>query len=158
MLLGHAAYAAAQGGVTAKRLLTTGTLLADKRHYLEALDVFNEAKGMLEREGKKESGLYADVLYALAETKIKGRLHQSFPAYYVKTALEEIRTTNEIRERISGVLPQKLAQGYYLEGVIHKRFFMRRRQAISCFLKAVNIDPGAVAAKRELSEVTPAER
>jgi hypothetical protein len=92
-----------------------------------------------------------------AEAKIKGRLHQSFPASYVKTALEDIQTANRIREGVSGMLPQKLAEGYYLEGIIHKRFFMRKRQAVSCFVKAVTIDPGSVAAKRELSELVTHE-
>lgn len=139
--------------VTPKKLLATGRALAEKTCYVEALDLFDEARLLLGKEGKTGTGLYADALYALAETKIKGRLHQHFPAYYVKTALDEIQEANRIRERINGVLPQKMAEGYYLEGIIHKRFFMRKRQAVSCFVKAVNIDPGSVAAKRELSEL-----
>ena len=139
--------------VTPKKLLDTGRILAEKTCYIEALDLFDEARLMLGKKGETRTGLYADVLYALSETKIKGRLHQQFPAYYVKTALDDIQEANRIREGLNGVLPQKMAEGYYLEGIIHKRFFMRKRQAVSCFVKAVNIDPGSVAAKRELSEL-----
>jgi len=151
--------AADSPGVTPKQLLATGKSLADNTHYLEALDLFDEARSLVVQEGQIQTELHADILYALAATKIKGRLHQDFPAYYVKAALDEIQDANRIRERLAGVLPQKMAEGYYLEGLIHKRFFMRNEQAVSCFVKAVNIDPGSVAAKRELSElVTPDEK
>lgn len=137
----------------ARKLLRTGMILVDRTHYLEALDLLEEARDILDRDEKREPGLYGDVLYAIAEAKIKGRLHQTFSAYYVKTALEDIQRANRIREKISGMLPQKLARGYYLEGIIHKRFFMRKEKAMSCFVKAVNVDPSSVAAKRELSEL-----
>ena len=38
-------------------------------------------------------------------------------------------------------------------GYIQKKFFMRNDIAVKSFLKAVNIDPGSIAAKRELSEL-----
>ena len=56
-------------------------------------------------------------------------------------------------EKLPDILPQQLAAGYFLEGFIHKKFFARKKKALSCFLKAVNIDPGNSAAKRELSEL-----
>lgn len=143
--------------ITAERLLETGKMVEERSHYIEALDLFNEARSLLEREGRRDSSVYADVMFMSAQTKIKARLHQSFPASYVKTALEEVQAANKIREGITGVLPQKLAEGYYLEGMIHKRFFMRTAQAQSCFVKAVTIDPGCVAAKRELSELVAQE-
>lgn len=159
VLLSIAAVAADSPGVTPKKLLATGKILADNTHYVEALDLFDEARSLVLQEGQTQTELHADILYALAATKIKGRLHQHFPAYYVKAALDEIQDANRMRERLAGVLPQKMAEGYYLEGLIHKRFFMRNVQAVSCFVKAVNIDPGSVAAKRELSElVTPGEK
>ncbi len=144
---------AACGGPDAASLLNTATILVDRTHYLEALDLLEEAKDILDRDGRKQTTLYGDVFYALAEAKIKGRLYQNFSAYYVKSALEDIQAANRIREKIGGILPQKLAQGYYLEGVIHKRFFMHKRKAMSCFVKAVNIDSSSAAAKRELSEL-----
>ncbi|MBM3298917.1 MAG: hypothetical protein FJY85_03080 [Deltaproteobacteria bacterium] len=144
--------------MTAEKLLAVGKTLVDRSHYLEALDLFNEARALLEREGGIGSALYADILYMSAEAKIKGRLHQGFPALYVKTAIEDVQTANTIREGISGILPQKLAEGYYLEGMIHKRFFMRTEHAKSCFWKAVNVDSGHVAARRELSEAVAQEK
>jgi tetratricopeptide (TPR) repeat protein len=138
--------------------LNTGTILVDRTHYLEALDLLEESKDILDRDGMYQTALYGDVLYALAETKIKGRLYQSFAAYYVKDALEDIQEANRIREKIGGILPQKLAQGYYLEGIIHKRFFMDKEKARSCFMKAVNIDPSFSAAKREWSDLIVGDR
>ena len=143
----------------AAKLLSTGQTLAVKTHYLEALDLLQEARDLLEGPGVKNVGVLGDVLFALAQTKIKARLHQGFPAHYVKTALEDVQAANRLREKLPGVLPQKLAEGYYLEGFIHKKFFMRREKALSCLVKAVNIDPGFAAAKRELSElITDADR
>ncbi|MBI4962589.1 MAG: hypothetical protein HY913_04870 [Desulfomonile tiedjei] len=141
----------------AAKLLGTGQALAEKTQYLEALDLLQEARDILEGPGSKNPGILGDVLFALAQTKIKARLHQSFPAHYVKTALEDVQAANRLREKLPGILPQKLAEGYYLEGFIHKKFFMRRNKALACFLKAVNIDPGATAAKRELSELITSE-
>jgi len=142
----------------AKSLLNTAAILVDRTHYLEALDLLEEAKDMLDRDGKNQTALYGDVLYALAEAKIKGRLYQSFCAYYVKTALEDVQAANRIRERIGRILPQKLAQGYYLEGFIHKRFFRDKVKAESCFMKAVSIDSSSAAAKREWSELIIGDR
>lgn len=129
-----------------------------RTHYLEALDLLDEARDILEHDGKRQTALYSDVLYALAETKIKGRLHQSFPADYVKTALDDIQAANKIREKIGGILPQKLAQGYYLEGIILKKFFMEKEKAKSCLMKAVNIDRNNSAARREWAELIIGER
>lgn len=135
------------------KLLNVGKALIQRTHYLEALDLLEEARDSLDVSGADRPELYADILYQLAKTKIKARLYQNFPAYYVKTALEDIQASNRIRERSEKTVPQKLADGYYLEGFIHKKFFMRREQAESNFLKALKIDPGSVAAKRELSEL-----
>jgi|GEM_PF-639809 len=137
----------------AENLLRTGTVLAEKTHYLEALEMFDEARDLLDQAGSNQTLLYSDVLFSLAQTKIKARIHQDFAASYVKSGLEEVQAANRLREKLSGVLPQKLAQGYYLEGYILKRFFRRTKQAVSCFVKAVNVDPGSAAAKRELSEL-----
>jgi tetratricopeptide (TPR) repeat protein len=133
--------------------LGTAEELADKTRYLEALDLLDEARDILDTNGSPQTALYSDVLFALAHTKIKGRLHQNFSAYYVKSALQEIQAANKLREKLPNMLPQRLAEGYYLEGLIQKRFFLRTDQARACFLKAVNVDPGAAAAKRELSEL-----
>jgi hypothetical protein len=146
-----------QPEVEAEKLYKLGQDLSDKTHYLEALDVLDEARDILETFGVSGTGLYGDVLYTLAQTKIKGRIHQDFSAYYVKTALQDIQAANKLREKLAVMLPQKLAEGYYLEGYIHKRFFMRNKLAKACLEKAVAIDPGAVAAKRELSELLPSE-
>ncbi|MDQ7783391.1 MAG: hypothetical protein RDU20_10955 [Desulfomonilaceae bacterium] len=145
-------------GQDAKSLLNTGTILVDRTHYLEALDLLEEAKDVLDHDGLKETALYADVLHALAEAKIKGRLYQSFSAYYVKTALQDIKAANRIREKLGGILPQTMAQGYYLEGFIHKRFFMDKEKAKSCFMKAVSVDSSSAAAKREWSELIIGDR
>jgi len=146
-----------QAAMDAEKLFKLGQELSGRTHYLEALDVLDEARDILETSRVTGSGLYGDVLFVLAQTKIKGRIHQDFSAYYVKTALQDIQAANKLREKIAGTLPQKLAEGYYLEGFIHKRFFMRKNLAKACLEKAVNIDPGAVAAKRELSELLPVE-
>jgi tetratricopeptide (TPR) repeat protein len=134
-----------------------GRSLVERTHYLEALDLLDEARDYLEVSGSDQPELYADILYELARAKIKARLYQNFPAYYVKTALEDIQASNRIRERLDKTVPQKLADGYYLEGFVHKKFFMRREQAEINFLKALKIDPGSVAAKRELSELITSE-
>ncbi len=145
------------GAVLAEKLFNTGITLSDRTDYLEALDVLSEAQDALDSSGLNESALYADVLYTLAQTKIKARIHQNFPAFYVKSALQEVQASNKLKEKIRGILPQKLAEGYYLEGYIHKKFFMRTNVALTCFTKAVSIDPGFVAAKRELSELITEE-
>jgi hypothetical protein len=147
------ANSAESGAVLAEKLLNTGVTLSNRSHYLEALDVLSEAQDIMESSGLNESTLYADVLYTSAQTKIKARIHQNFPAFYVKSALKEVQTSNRLKEKIRGILPQKLAEGYYLEGYIHKKFFMRTNVALTCFTKAVHFDPGFVAAKRELSEL-----
>lgn len=139
--------------ITAERLYRAGLTLVEKTQYLEALDLLSEAGDLLEASGNQQSRAYGDVLSALAQTKIKGRLHQNFPSSYVKSALKDIQASNKLREKLPDVLPQQLAEGYYLEGFIHKKFFMRREKALSCLVKAVNIDPGFAAAKRELSEL-----
>jgi hypothetical protein len=147
-----------QPALTADKLLSTGQLLTERTHYLEALDLLEEAKVMLEASGRNHTAMYGEVLYALAETKIKARNLQDFPAYYVKSALQDVQAANKLREKLSDVLPQKLAEGYYLEGYIHKKFFMRKREARTYLRKAVTIDPGHAAAKRELSELEADEQ
>ncbi len=139
--------------VTAEKLLSAGQLLMERTHYLEALDLLDEAKDMLEASRMNQTPLYAEVLYTLAETKIKARNLQGFPAHYVKTALQDIQGANKLREKLSGVLPQKMAEGYYLEGYIHKKFFMRKREACRYLKKAETVDPGHAMAKRDLSEL-----
>ncbi|MBI5572421.1 MAG: hypothetical protein HY914_20935 [Desulfomonile tiedjei] len=151
------AHAADMGVVQAEKLLRVGQELSDKTNYLEALDLMEEARLTLEAAQAAETGLYGDTLFAIAETKIKGRLHQGFPAQYVKTALKDIRAANKLREMLRDVLPQKLGEGYYLEGYVLKKFFLRNREAIVCFRKAVKADPSNAAAKRELSELIPHE-
>jgi tetratricopeptide (TPR) repeat protein len=147
--------AAEPGGIGADKLLKTAEELADMTRYLEALDLLEEARGILESDALPQTALYGDVLFSLAHTKIKGRLHQNFSAYYVKSALQDVQAANKLREKLPNILPQRLAAGYYLEGLIQKRFFMRTDQAEACFLRAVSVDPGAAAAKRELSELIP---
>lgn len=137
----------------ASKLLQTGQVLAEKTHYLEALDLLNEAREIAEASDKQQTGFYADILYALAQTKIRGRLHQQFPAYYVKTALEDVQAANKVREAIPGILPQKLAEGYFLEGFVQKKFFLRRNEARACLEKAKNLDPGSAAVRRELFDL-----
>ncbi len=100
-----------------------------------------------------DTAIYGDVLYALAETRIKGRLHQSFPAQYVKFALKEVQQANKVRERLRDLPPRKFAEGYFVEGYIQKKFFKRTDEALVCFERAVSIDPGFAAAKRELGEL-----
>ena len=139
------------------KLLNIGRELVERTHYLEALDVLEEARENLEAQGSNQPDLYADTLYELARAKIKARLYQNFPAYYVKTALEDVQASNRIKERLDRSVPQKLADGYYLEGFIQKKFFMRREQAEVNFLRALRIDPASVAAKRELSELVSGE-
>jgi len=134
-------------------LLRAGVALAANTYYLEALDHLNEARDLLETSRENQTRLFGDILFAIAQVKIKGRLHQGFPAAYVKSALKDVQACNNLREKIPGVLPQQLAESYYLEGYILKRFFMRNEEALSCFVKAVSIDPGSSAAKRELSEL-----
>ncbi|HMK36094.1 MAG TPA: hypothetical protein VK463_13560 [Desulfomonilaceae bacterium] len=150
-------FAQNNASIEAEKLLKLGQELSERAHYLEALDLLEEARDMLDASAATDSGLYGDVLFSLAKSKIKGRIHQDFPAYYVKTALQDVQAANKLREKLTGTLPQKLAEGYYLEGYIHKRFFMRNSLALECFVKAKNIDPGAVAAKRELSELEASE-
>jgi tetratricopeptide (TPR) repeat protein len=135
------------------KLLSVAHELVQRTHYLEALDLLEEARDTLDSSGADHPELYADTLYELARAKIKARLYQNFPAYYVKTALEDVQASNRIRERLDKSIPQELADGYYLEGFIQKKFFMRREQAKTNFLKALKIDPASVAARRELSEL-----
>lgn len=139
--------------VRAEKLYKAGLDLVQRTHYLEALDLFGEARDLLDYSGQERTRLYGDILFSLAETKIKGRLHQGFPASYVKSALKDVQAANKLREKLTDILPQQLGAGYYLEGFIHKKFFMRKEKALACFVKAVNIDPGSTAAKRELSEL-----
>ncbi len=149
------AHAQIQGpsDVQASKLLNMGKSLSERSHYLESLDLFEEARDILETSGMDNTALYSDVLHEMAKTKIKARLHQNFPAQYVRTALEDVQLSNRVWEKLSGASPQSLAEGYYLEGYIHKKFFMRMDQARSSFLKALRVDPASVAAKRELSEL-----
>jgi hypothetical protein len=147
-----------QSTITADKLLSTGQLLTGRTNYLEALDLLEEAKDTLAAAGMNHTAMYADVLFALAQTKIKARNLQDFPAYYVKTALQDIQATNKLREKLPNVLPQMLAEGYYLEGYINKKFFMRKNAARSCLEKAKKIDPGHSAAKRELYELDAEEQ
>ncbi len=148
-----ALFAGANDVYFAEKLLNSGLELANATHYLEAIDLLDEARDIIELNEPVDQSLYSDVLYSLAQTKIKARLHQNFAAQYVKSALVDVQNSNKIKELISRILPQKLAEGYYLEGYILKRYFMRSEDALQCFTKAVNIDPGFVAAKRELSEL-----
>ncbi len=147
--------ATASSQITPEQLLRTSTGLAKRTHYLEALDLLDEAREILEKDGQRENRTYAEVLFASAQIKIKGRLYQDFPAIYVKTALKEVQAANMLREKLSGVPQQELAEGYFLEGFIHNRFFMRKREARDCFQRAVQLDPGNTAAKRELSGLLP---
>lgn len=153
VLLVCATHAMAQQTIEPKTLLRTAQTLAEKSHYLEALDLLNEARDMLESSGQTQSREFGDVLYALAQTKIRGRIHQNFPAYYVKSALKEVQAANSLRDRLASIPPQQLAEGYFLEGYIHKKFFLRRDQARACFERAAAIDPGNVPVRRELSEL-----
>ncbi len=143
--------------IMAHKLFQAGQKIADKTHYLEALDLFDEARDLLETAGKNQTRLYADLLFASAQAKVKGRLYQNFAAAYVKSALKDIQASNHLRERLSEVIPQELADGYYLEGFIHKRFFMRQNEALQLFRKAIKVYPGHIAAKRELSELVQGE-
>jgi len=153
LLLPSGLFAAEAGAIGPEKLLQTGQELADKSHYLEALDLLEEARDILDNNGSPQGPMYADVLFTLAQTKIKGRLHQSFSAHYVKTALHDIQTANKLRERLPDIVPQRLGEGFFLEGYIQKRFFMRTNQAMACFSKALKIDPGLAPAKRELAEL-----
>jgi tetratricopeptide (TPR) repeat protein len=157
VLVAEGLYASDALPVGPEKLLKAGQELAENSHYLEALDLLEEARDILENNGPPQSSIYGDVLFTIAQTKIKGRLHQNFSAYYVKSALHEIQAANKLRERLPDTMPQRLAEGYYLEGYIQKRFFMRNNQALACFTKAVNIDPGLAAAKRELSDLITEE-
>lgn len=143
----------AQSAPDAEKLLKNGQLLSDKTYYLEALDLLDKARDILEASGVDNSALFADVLFTSAQTKIRARLHQDFPADYVKMALQEVQTANRLRETLTGVLPQKMSEGYFLEGYIHKRFFMRYSVARICFERALKFDSGNAAVKRELSEL-----
>lgn len=145
--------AANASAVQAENLLRVGLELSEKTHYLEALDLLEEARDILDDEGITRTAIYGDVLYALAETRIKGRLHQSFPAQYVKLALKEVQQANKVRERLRDLPPRKFAEGYFVEGYIQKRFFKRTDEALVSLERAVSIDPGFAAAKRELGEL-----
>jgi hypothetical protein len=143
----------AQIGQDAEKLLKSGQLLSDRTHYLEALDLLDKARDILEASGADNTALFADVLFISAQTKIRARLHQDFPADYVKMALQEVQAANRLRETLTGVLAQKMAEGYFLEGYIHKRFFLRNSVARICFERALKFDSGNAAVKRELSEL-----
>jgi hypothetical protein len=82
----------------AAKLLSTGQVLAEKTHYLEAFDLLQEARDMLGEPNMKNAGVLSDVYFALAQAKIKARIHQGFPAHYVKTALEDVQMANKLRE------------------------------------------------------------
>jgi len=151
-------HASDAGDFKAEDLLKAGAGLTERKHYLEALDHLEEARGLMEKAEYTNTPLYADIMFGLAEAKIKARIHQGFPAYYVKTALEDVQVANRVRERLSGVMPQRLAEGYFLEGYIQKTFFMRYEAAAKIFEKALTVDPGLTAAKRELSELPADER
>jgi tetratricopeptide (TPR) repeat protein len=140
-----------------RNLVRIGLELAERTHYLEALDHLNEARDFMENEGRNQTREYSDLLFLLAQTKIKGRIHQGFPAAYVKSSLKDIQTANRLREKLPNMIPQHLAEGYYLEGYIHKNFFKRRDKAIWCLDRAVNLNPGHAAAKRELSELVASD-
>ncbi len=151
---GNTTYSAEENPVTkAAASYNLGSTLASKSFFIEALDLLEESRDLYREVGLEESSFYADVLFSIAQTKIRARLEQDFPAFYVKSALIEIQNANRLRERLKDVAPQQLSAGYYLEGYIQKRFFMRRNAAIACFNKAIGVDPGAFAAKRELSEL-----
>lgn len=151
------AFAAEQYSGTVEKLVKTGTFLTEKNHFLEALDLFQEAGDILEASSATAGEPYARVLFMLSQTKVKARIHQNFPAGYIKTALQDVQTSNRIREKLPGVVSQSLAEGYFLEGYIHKHFFMRKSQAIICFTKAVSVDPRFVAARRELFDLEVGE-
>jgi hypothetical protein len=137
-------------------MLRMAETLVKKTHYLEALDVLNEARDHIEELGATQNSLYADLLHCMAQAKIMGRLHQGFPAFYVKTALEDIQAANKLRENLPGTLPQRLSEGYFLEGYIHWNYFRRRNQAMALYVRAISLDSGNSAAKRALSElITP---
>jgi tetratricopeptide (TPR) repeat protein len=153
LLLPSRVLAAELNAIGPEKLLQTGQELADKTHYLEALDLLEEARDILDNNGSPRGSIYADVLFTLGQTKIKARLHQNFSAYYVKTALHDIQTANKLRERLPDTAPQRLAEGLFLEGYIQKRFFLRTKQAMACFSKALKIYPGLARAKRELAEL-----
>jgi hypothetical protein len=157
LIVATVARAADPPAIQAERLLKAGQELVRNTQYLEALDLLDEAATILANAGITDSAMNGDVLYALAETKIKGRVHQGFPAGYVKSALKDVQAANKVRERIPDILPQTLAKGYYLEGFIQKRFFRRSSEASACFVKAVQVDPNFTAAKRELSELIEAD-
>lgn len=150
----------AEGVLEAEALLRLGRALSDGDNFVEALDHLNEARDALEEVKATQSRLYGDVLYALAATKIKGRLRQAFPAAYVKTALKDIQACNRLREKTGEALSQESAEGWFLEGYIQKRFFMRKDEAAACFMRAVSFDAAFGPAKRELSEliVEPSEK
>jgi thioredoxin-like negative regulator of GroEL len=137
----------------ASQLYSAAHDLMGKTHYLEALDLLDDARAILVAADMDAGKQFADILFAMAEAKTKGRLYQQFPAAMVKSALKEVQAATRLWERLHGIPAQKLSQGYYLEGYIHKRFFMRSREAVACFKKAVTVDPGNAAAKRELSEL-----
>lgn len=155
-IAGITAISAAEDSKSSDRvesLLQAGRSLADRTHYLEALDHFNEARDLLDRAGLQETRIYGDIVAASAKAKIKGRLHQQFPAQYVKMALREAQLAVELREMLKEVPPQQLAESYFLEGFIQKRFFRRTDPARESLEKAVRAYPGFAAAKRELGEL-----
>ncbi len=127
ILLPPKSYSQEPVSVQVEKLFKLGQTLSDQTHYLEALDLFQEARDMLEEFGQNGTAMYADLLFAQAQAKIKGRIHQDFSAYYVKSALQDIQAANKLRERLTGILPQKLAEGYYLEGYIHKKVFLAKK-------------------------------
>ena len=61
------------------KLLNVGKMLVQRTHYLEALDLLEEARDSLDVTGSDRPELYADILYELAGAKIKARLYQNFP-------------------------------------------------------------------------------
>ena len=137
----------------AKGLIKAAEVLSSRSHYLEALDHLWEARLVLKQIREDNTQLYADLMFLTAETKIKGRRHQDFPASYVKSALKDIKIANRLRKRNPKILPQRLAKGYFLEGYIQKWFFMRNKKALECFRECVKVDSSHAACKRELSDL-----
>lgn len=150
--LGGNCFAADYDSSRARSLYRTGLVLIDNTAYLEALDCLGEAEQILEAAGETESRAYSDILYAKAEAKMKGRIHQDFCAAYVKSALKDVLAANKLRETLTDIPAQTLAEGYYLAGIIQTKFIPSRREnGYRCLEKCVTVNPGSAACKRELS-------
>jgi hypothetical protein len=135
-----------------RSLYRSGLVLIDKKSYLEALDCLSEARQILEKSKSENSREFSDILYAMAEAKMKGRIHQGFSAAYVKSALKDVLAANKVRETMTDIPAQTLAEGYYLAGIIQTKFIPSRREdGYRCLEKCVTVNPGSAACKRELS-------